>query len=230
MRLLFSLFIILSIATTMKAQEKPTLIYVGDPMCSWCYGIANELESLYTVLGDKLEYELVLGGLRPYNTETMADLGDFLKHHWEDVEKASGQTFSYDILNHTDFVYDTEPPSRAVSIVRAAAPASALPFFKAIQKAFYVDNKNTNDVETYISILEKMDITIEDFEERFLSTEAKNNVKKDFKKAGLLGVKSFPTVILKTGDMITPIAVGFSTKDDMEERINKVLNNYNDNR
>lgn len=230
MKLFFSLAFLLSISTAMLSQEKPTLIYVGDPMCSWCYGIANELESLYIELGDKFDYELVLGGLRPYNTETMSDLGDFLKHHWEDVEKASGQPFKYDILANKEFVYDTEPPSRAVSIVRAYSPKKALPFFKAIQKAFYLDNLNTHDVNTYLSLLKEMDIEIEKFEEKFNSQESKNIIKKDFQRAGSLGVSSFPSLILQVNGITTPIAVGFSTKDKMEERINKVLNNYNDGR
>ncbi len=230
MKSFFITISILIMSLHLQSQEKPTLIYVGDPMCSWCYGIANELEDLYASLGDKVDYELVLGGLRPYNTETMADLGDFLKHHWEDVEKASGQAFSYEILQKTDFVYDTEPPSRAVYIVRKEHPEKALAFFKAIQKAFYLENQDTHDVNTYLSILQKMDLKIEDFESKFNSQESKKAVKQDFRRAGTLGVSSFPSIILRAGGMTTPIAVGFSTKDNMEERINKVLKNYKDGR
>ncbi len=230
MKLLFSVLFMFSMMTNMHSQEKPTLIYIGDPMCSWCYGIANELEALYEELGEEVNYDLVLGGLRPYNTETMADLGDFLLHHWEDVEKASGQSFKYDILKQSDFIYDTEPPSRAVTIVRKSAPAKALPFFKAIQKAFYQENLNTHDVNVYLSILKKLEISIDDFEEQFNSADAKANVKKDFQRAGSLGVRSFPTIILNAGGMTTPIAVGYATSEDMLERINKVLKNYNDGR
>lgn len=27
-------------------NNKPALIYIGDPLCSWCYGIAPELDKL----------------------------------------------------------------------------------------------------------------------------------------------------------------------------------------
>ena len=37
------------------------LIYVGDPMCSWCWGFAPEIESL----ADDYPIEVVVGGLRP---------------------------------------------------------------------------------------------------------------------------------------------------------------------
>jgi len=55
----------------MNAQEKTTLIYVGDPMCSWCYGFGNEISTVISTLGDRVEVEAVMGGLRPYNTETI---------------------------------------------------------------------------------------------------------------------------------------------------------------
>ncbi|MFQ5523922.1 MAG: DsbA family protein, partial [Acidimicrobiia bacterium] len=37
------------------------LIYVGDPMCSWCWGFAPEIEDL----ADEYPVEVVVGGLRP---------------------------------------------------------------------------------------------------------------------------------------------------------------------
>ena len=73
---------------------KPKLIYIGDPMCSWCYGFSNELSFIVEEYEDTVEFEMIMGGLRPYNTETMIDLKDFLSHHWEDVAKASGKKFS----------------------------------------------------------------------------------------------------------------------------------------
>ena len=46
------------------------LIYIADPMCSWCYGFGPELTSLLDTLPDA-RLDIVLGGLRAYNTEVM---------------------------------------------------------------------------------------------------------------------------------------------------------------
>ncbi|MEJ6694109.1 MAG: hypothetical protein QNL00_10970, partial [Saprospiraceae bacterium] len=81
--LIFAIILISTMNT--NAQDKPTLIYVGDPMCSWCYGFSHEIEDAITELGEEIQLEVVMGGLRPYNTQTMADLKDFLSDHWKHV-------------------------------------------------------------------------------------------------------------------------------------------------
>ncbi len=40
------------------------LIYVGDPMCSWCWGIAPQLDTLVRTHPD-IPLRIVVGGLRP---------------------------------------------------------------------------------------------------------------------------------------------------------------------
>ena len=144
MKQLLVFFLLIFSQSSLMSQTKAKLIYVGDPMCSWCYGIADELTKTVESLGADTDLQLIMGGLRPYNTETMKDLGDFLKEHWDHVNQASGQPFNYGILQDHSFVYDTEPPSRAVLVVRKLKPEQELAFFKSIQTAFYKDNKNTN--------------------------------------------------------------------------------------
>ena len=70
-----------------------------------------------------VDFQLVMGGLRPFGTEKIVDLKSFLRHHWDEVKNRSGQDFQYDILDNTNFIYDTEPPSRAVVAMRTLNPA-----------------------------------------------------------------------------------------------------------
>ncbi len=201
------------------AQSKTTLIYVGDPMCSWCYGFAPELTDLMNELEDKVEFELVLGGLRPYNTETMTDLKDFLTHHWEDVNKASGQEFSYEILNKADITYDTEPPSRATVVVRNMNPDLEIAFFKKIQTAFYKENKNMHLPESYKSTCEELGIDFDEFKSKFESERMKLAVKDDFLKAGEMGVRGFPSLVLQKDGQYILIANGFAKSEDLLKRL-----------
>lgn len=62
-----SIITLLFIVTTSMAKmtaQKSKLIYVGDPMCSWCYGIANELSQTIDYFNDDFDLELIMGGLR----------------------------------------------------------------------------------------------------------------------------------------------------------------------
>lgn len=221
---LFSLaFTLFTFQTNAMSQTDSKLIYVGDPMCSWCYGFSSELSKAIETLDDQVTVELIMGGLRPYNTETMADLHDFLKEHWEHVAEASGEKFSYGILEDASFVYDTEPPSRAVVVVRKLKPEVEIAFFKSIQKAFYLENQDTHDVNTYMKLAEQFGIDPELFKKEFESEQMKNLVKYDFEAANKMGVRGFPSMVLKKGEEYFLISNGYTKAENIISSVNEIL-------
>ena len=207
------------------AQDKPKLIYFGDPMCSWCYGFSPEFSKAIKTLGNDFEFEFVMGGLRPYNTETMTDLADFLKHHWEEVGNRSGQPFQYDILNKSDIAYDTEPACRAVVTVRKINPKIEFEFFKAVQSAFYFENKNPNLTETFVAIADQFNLDKNEFKKLFESDEMKKAVREDFALSAEMGVRGFPTVIFKKGDELFLLSNGYTVAENIIEKVDRVLKN-----
>jgi len=113
------------------------LVYVGDPMCSWCYGFGKELAQLLA-RHPGLEFEIVLGGLRAGGTEVLDDAAkQFRLQHWARVEAASGLPFNREAFAaRQGFVYDTEPVCRAAlrrapTCWRCSAPSSTLSTQKA---------------------------------------------------------------------------------------------------
>ena len=215
------IFICLAITFSMNAQNK--LIYVGDPMCSWCYGFAPQLEKLVEKYKDQLEIELVTGGLRPYNKQSIFELKDFLTGHWQEVNKRTQQPFSYGILDRKDLKYDTEPACRAVVVLRSINKAKEFEFFKLAQSAFYYENKNLGAVETYYPILEKLGVSKDVFSQKFNSEEYKKLVQQDFKRAGDLGVRGFPSVLLDIDGKISVVSRGYTTIEQLETAITNAL-------
>ena len=205
----------------MEANSK--IIYIGDPMCSWCYGISDEMAQLKEHFEGNLDFELVMGGLRPYNQQKMVELKDFLTHHWNDVHKASGQPFNYSILDNTNISYDTEPPSRATVVIRSIAPKKEYAFFKAIQRLFYLENRNMHLADSYHGVLTDLDIEKSLFDQKFHSTEFKRAVKEDFQKSADMGVRSFPTVVLAHKGKFYKIVSGFATKETMIREIAEII-------
>lgn len=214
--IIFTFFLFQSFIMT--AQDKPTLIYVGDPMCSWCYGFSPELTFALDKLENKVEVEIVMGGLRPYNTQTMTDLADFLKGHWQEVHDRSSQPFNYEVLK-TQQVYDTEPPSRAVVVMRELAPKHELAFFKDIQTAFYFGNKNMGEVATYLELAKKYKVDTVKFKTLFESEKMKNAVRADFERAAAMGVRGFPTMVLKKDDQYFLISNGYLEADKVIKQV-----------
>ena len=205
-----------------EAQTKATLIYIGDPMCSWCYGFSPELTDALKELEGQVEIELLMGGLRPYNTQKMTELADFLKGHWKEVHERSGQPFSYDVLA-TQQIYDTEPPSRAVVVMRQLAPKQELAFFKAIQKAFYYENKDMGAVETYMELAENYGVDKTKFKELFTSEAMKLAVRADFEKAAAMGVRGFPTVVLRDEEGYYLISNGYMEGKQLVKLVREAL-------
>nr|MBA3324286.1 DsbA family protein [Paracoccaceae bacterium] len=49
----------------MAASSQAHLLYVADPMCSWCWGFAPVIADIRAAFRDRLPLHLVMGGLRP---------------------------------------------------------------------------------------------------------------------------------------------------------------------
>lgn len=223
---MISIILAVMINLNMSATiEKPKLIYVGDPMCSWCYGISEELSKTVSHYGDKLDLEVVMGGLRAGGGEEWNEsFKTFLRHHWEDVGMKSGQPFKFELLERSSFDYDTEPACRAVVTVSEMNNRLALPFFKQVQKGFYLENRDPKEVEFYRQICESMDIDFGQFSSKFESSEMKEKTVGHFQRSAQLGARSFPTLMLEYKGQRQAIAVGYSTFEKMRDRIDAVLN------
>ena len=100
-----------------------TLWYLTDPMCSWCWGFAPVIEAIRQNYSDRLNVELVLGGLRPGTKAPMGSAQrEEILHHWQAVQRQTGQPFRFEGALPEGFIYDTEPASRAVVAISAIKP------------------------------------------------------------------------------------------------------------
>ncbi len=174
------------------------LIYVGDPMCSWCWGFSPTKRALEEQCRGRADLTLIVGGLRPGTTQPQDDARkDFLRQHWAEVNKRTGQPFIYDILERDDFVYDTEPACRAVVTVRELhGNQRALGYFADLQRAFYSRNEDITQADTLAALAAEAGADGASFAERFASDELRKTTLNDFRIAQSLGVTGFPTVVV----------------------------------
>lgn len=200
------------------------ILYIGDPMCSWCWGAAPALEQLKNHYEGKIPFNILLGGLRPGNTALMdSKLKTFLRQHWEEIHQLTGQAFGFQILEKEDFVYDTEPAARAVCTMRQLNPAAEFDFFKAIQHQFYAKGKDTNQINTYLELCEDFFVAPSDFEQLFNATATKQATAEEFDQARMLGVTGFPTILVRMGQKYKAIARGYDTFEHMKARVEQWL-------
>lgn len=201
------------------------IIYVGDPMCSWCWGISPQLNALRRQgAKDGIPFRMVMGGLRPGGGDPWNDkFKDFLRHHWEQVNKTSGQPFGYDLLELDHFNYDTEPGCRAVVTVRQLAPEKELDFYELVQHHFYVKSQDPTKAEFYQPICKKLGIDYDTFVELFQSSDMYKATREDFVINRDWGVQGYPAVLFKHNDKLHMIASGYQNVDQMWSKIQKII-------
>lgn len=191
------------------------LIYIADPMCSWCYGFGPELTTLLSGLPE-LPLQIVVGGLRAYNSEVMsAEKKATIISHWIKVGEASGLPFVDDALMREGFIYNTEPACRAVVATRILAPQAALDAFHAIQRGFYAEGLDATDGDVLAKIcsdsLNKagVDIDVEAFLQMWSSEEAITATHTDFVQTQRWGVSGFPTLVFERAGQLHLVTSGY---------------------
>ena len=199
-------------------NKKSELIYVGDPMCSWCWGFSPALNALMTNHPNRFLYSLVLGGLRPGPSAAVdAGMRAYLAHHWSQVHERTGQPFNHDFLERDSFVYDTEPSCRAVVTARHMSRDRAFDFMEAVHEAFYARNQDPTRIETFLDIASTMDLPQDQFHGLFESEELKRETERDFSLARQMGVLGFPSLLLRRDGNLRQLTHGWVDYKTLEE-------------
>ncbi|PKV75404.1 DsbA family protein [Pontibacter ramchanderi] len=204
--------------------DVPHLIYVMDTMCSWCYGFAPVLHQLKKEQEGKLNFKLVLGGLRPGTTEPMDDqMKAAVQQHWQEVAKATGQAFDFSFFERESFVYDTEPACRAVITMRYLQAEKELEMAEEVQRAFYARNNDVTKPEVLAEIALGLGIAEDIFLEKFHSDEMKEKTKQDFLIARHLQANAFPSVYLLNGHNVSLLSRGYRLYDALNAKLQEAL-------
>lgn len=203
-------------------SDQLSLIYVGDPMCSWCWGFAPEIESL----SDEHPVEVVVGGLRPGPAaqELEDRLASFLSSHWVEIAEKTGQPFDTAFLDRRDgWVYDTEPAAIAVTVMRELSESDTLGYFTTVQRGFYAEGRNVTDFDVLADLSESFDVDRDDFRDRLETQEAKKAAWDDFSRSRSWGIGGFPALIAALpDDQLALLARGWTTADLIRTRISSL--------
>jgi putative protein-disulfide isomerase len=196
------------------------LLYIADPLCS--YGFGPELDKLLSA-HPEAKVDLVMGGLRAFNTEPVSPaFVDMLRAHWKHVAEASGLPLSDGLISTPGFVYDTEPPCRAVVTARTLDTAKALPLLKAVQSAFYRDGRDVTKAEVVADLAASVGYDRAGFLEKFEGSEMRDETRLDFSTARTLGVTGFPTLGIAYGPQLYLVTSGYVSADVLEERLAEI--------
>lgn len=208
-----------------------SLIYVGDPMCSWCWGSSNIIKQAREyAIQHGVGFQVISGGLRPGGGDAWTDtFKNFLRTEWKNIQRLTKQPFTEKLLERAHFNYDTEPSARAVYVARQLwqdhdhHDEKLLAFFSAIQYKFYVDGEDPNELEYYRSICETFELDFDVFSTLFELPETQAATYEEFKLNRSWGIKGFPSFAIRHGDNVKIIGSGHVALEKLTQAIDDLI-------
>ncbi len=123
-------------------MNTPTLHYIFDPLCGWCYGAAPLVQAAQALAGIDVAFHA--GGMMTGSNrrQISPQWRNFVLPHDRRIAEATGQPFGdaylNGLLNDTAAVMDSEPPTTAILAAEALA-GRGLDMLHRLQGAQYVD-------------------------------------------------------------------------------------------
>jgi putative protein-disulfide isomerase len=193
------------------------LLYVMDPMCSWCWGFAPVLESLAEqAAAAGVALELVLGGLRRDSVAIDGAARVRYLGYWQAVNASTGQLFNFNAGLPEGLVYDTEPACRALVTARNLAPELVWPLAQLIQRAFYTEGVDVTRASVLVELAERAGIPRIEFAEAFDSAAQRAATAADFSWTQDLGIAGFPTLLAERDGQLALLTNGFQPLEALQ--------------
>nr|WP_256834533.1 DsbA family protein [Pseudomonas oleovorans] len=186
------------------------LLYVMDPMCSWCWGFAPVIETLVEqAAAADVPLQIVVGGLR--RDQVAVDAAARVRYlgYWQAVNASTGQLFDFERGLPEGMVYDTEPACRALVTARNLDAQSAWTLLKLIQQAFYTEGADVTQASVLVQLAEQAGIPRIEFAEAFDSRAMEDATAVDFTWVQDLGIAGFPTLLAERDGQLALLTNGY---------------------
>lgn len=200
------------------------LLYVMDPMCSWCWGFAPVAAALIEQARQAgVETRVVAGGLRTGSSALDASTRRYILEHWQAVNEATGQPFQIEGAMPDGFVYDTEPACRALVTARSLDPALVWPLLGLIQQGFYQRGEDVTLAPNLVALAEQAGYDRAQFSAALTSPEQRSATAADFTWVQDLGIAGFPTLLAERNGQLALLTNGYQPLESLEPLLGRWL-------
>ncbi|MCL1065743.1 DsbA family protein [Shewanella olleyana] len=201
------------------------LIYVYDPMCSWCWGYKPAWLALQQQLNEQipsLKIDYRLGGLAPDSDAAMPqDMQQFLSQTWHKISAQLGTEFNHAFWQECQPRRSTYPACRACLIAREFGLEQAM--ILAIQQAYYLQAKNPSDIDTLIYTAVSIGMDGHAFKTRLLSTELNQKFITELQTVHQLPIRGFPSLVLEVNGQAVGIPLDYTNPQTSFDAIVKAI-------
>lgn len=196
------------------------LIYIHDPMCSWCWGYVPTWLKLKEQLEHKIIVEYKVGGLAADSQQPMPKaMKEMLEDTWHKIQKQLGTQFNYDFWRNCEPRRSTYPACRAALIARKTNKEAQM--IEAIQHAYYLNAQNPSDEATLVALAKSIGLDEEGFANELVSSSLNNELSDELAFVNALPINGFPSLVLIHNNSYYPIGVNYT---DWQSTYSQILN------
>jgi putative protein-disulfide isomerase len=194
------------------------LIYVADPMCSWCWGYHPVISQVHDAVGET-HVRYIMGGLAPDSDEPMpGETRSYIQDQWRKVMVETGATFNWDFWDVCQPRRSTYPSCRAV--IAAACQERMRDMFEAVQRAYYQEARNPSDLSTLSELAGEIGLDVPTFDEDVASEQVEQTLQDGFNVRRSINANSFPSLVaVSDDDKIVWLTKGYATAEDVLARL-----------
>ena len=204
-------------------DDKITLYYIHDPMCSWCWAFRPVWRQLQQQLPQSVAVKYLLGGLAPDSDVAMPlSLQQEIQRHWHTIQKrVPGTMFNFDFWSQCQPRRSTFPACRAVIAVKQQDTCKEDAMIHAIQKSYYLEARNPSDNNVLIDLAQQLALDVDQFRFDLNAEQTESQLLQEIRVGQSLGAYGFPSLVLQKGGMSHSISVDYNHVEAMLRQISR---------
>ena len=177
-------------------DDKIKLVLVTDPLCSWCWGMADEFERAREALKERVQFDLILGGINTHGTQPIGDYGRrFLMRLWREVQATTGQTFGFRLPD--EYVHNSSRTCLALESARALTGEVPFLFLHELQRNFFVEGVDVTQETVIMKAAETVDIDPQALIDTMREARQLEAIKFQFSAASSFGTQALPSLAIE---------------------------------
>lgn len=185
------------------------VVFVTDPMCSWCWGMAQEIERARRDAAQEFEFDCLLGGINVDSTHAISDFARArLMDIWRRVNRVTGAAFGSG-LPAGDFVYNSIPACIAAEAIRELTYAPPFEFVHRLQRRFFMDGVDVADAALLAAEAVAAGVDPQRFAQLCSEPAIVARVHDGFAIAKSYGTAALPSVLLEVDGVRRLVAGGY---------------------
>ena len=204
---------------------RPKVVFVTDPMCSWCWGMAADVERVRRDAADVYDFDVLLGGINVGSTQAITDFArGRLASIWRTVIEVTGARFGPG-LPVGDFVYNSVRACVAVEAVRAVRSRPPFDYVLRLQQRFFVDSVDVTGGA--VLRVEAMELGVDGdaFDAAVNAPTTLTRVRDGFALAKSYGTAALPSVLLEVGGVRRLVAGGYVDAPTLRATLDRLIAN-----